>query len=113
MSAVVEEMTVYKVTGDADCEGRSTYLVGYFIDSHVADVASKNKGAMGTQGRVEPKRCSVVTVLGPEGHRGVSKPEHYILGEHIIIQYEDPAEVRARALAKLSPEERKVLGIKG
>lgn len=51
--------------------------------------------------------CKVVTIVRAEDGKV------YLLGERVEFQYEDSREVRARALAKLTPEEREILGVKG
>lgn len=63
---------------------------------------------MGTQGYITPHRGEVAVYIDPDRNREVVRP----LGECIEVQYEDPAEVRKRALDKLTPEEKLALGLK-
>lgn len=104
--AHVFEMSLYKVTTNTDLtEGRGgERLLGWFIDSAIATRAAKGNYVMGTDCPVERYTCEVVRT---------EDGKLYLLGKPIELEYEDPREVRARALSKLTPEERKVLGIKG
>lgn len=90
-------------------EGRGgSYLVGYFATESLAERAAAGRGAMGTQGHVRPHRGEVAVYIDPESGREIVRP----LVERVEIQYEDPAEVRERALAKLTSEEKLALGLK-
>lgn len=104
--AHVFDMTLYRVSTNSELnEGRGReYTLGWFVDNAVAMKAAKGNYVMGTDCPIERK---VVTIVRTDDGKV------YILGDRVEFQYEDPREVRARALAKLSPEERQVLGIKG
>lgn len=99
------DVTLYKVTANTDTtEGRgSTYVIGWFVDAGVAKKAAKGKGVMGTDSPVDPVACSVIRT---------DDGSVFLVGDEVQITYEDPKEVRERALAKLTPEERNALGIK-
>ena len=104
--AHVFQMTLYRVRTNHDLtEGRGgEYTLGWFIDNAVAIKAAKGNYVMGSDCPVETRRELVVRT---------EDGKVFLLGERVEVKYEDPREVRARALSKLSPEEREVLGIKG
>jgi hypothetical protein len=107
--ANVFTMNLYEVRGENDStEGRGgTHLVGWFTSSEIADKAAEGKGVMGYKGTVNPHTKVVVTYRDDEGNDVT-----HLVGEQILVQYEDPKEVRARGLAKLTPAERHALGLK-
>ncbi len=106
LNAVISDIDLYKATTNSDTtEGRGgTILIGYFVSKGVAEKAAKGRGVMGYDGQVDFVKCKVVT----KNDTG----ESWTVGEKISILYEDPAEVRARALSKLTQEERAALGLK-
>lgn len=106
LQAQIFDMTLFRVTTNTDLtEGRGgERTLGWFIDNAIATRAAKGNYVMGTDCPIERKTCTVVRT---------EDGKLYLLGNPIEIEYEDPREVRARALSKLSPEERKVLGIRG
>ena len=108
MTARTDTRTVFQVIANTDTtEGRgSNYTVGWFLTEGVAKSAARGKGPMGTDARVEREQKDVVIVEAG----GVRKI--FLLGPPVDASYEDPAEVRRRALAKLTPEEREALGVK-
>lgn len=105
-SARVFETTLFHVTTNTDTnEGRGAErTLGWFVDKRVAADAAKGNYVMGTDCPVHEKKVTVVQL--DDGRL-------FLLGDNILVKYEDPRKVRARALAKLSAEEREVLGIKG
>lgn len=110
LTAKIEQRSYYEVRGESEKnEGRGgTYLVGYFATESIAKRASQGHGVMGYEGHVRP-HCGLVAVyIDPQTNREVIRP----LGDVIEVQYEDPVEVRKRALAKLTPEEKLALGLK-
>jgi hypothetical protein len=58
---------------------------------------------MGTDCPVEPIEASVVKV---------DDDTYYLLGSQIVMKYTDPKELRAAALAKLTDEDKEILGLK-
>ena len=100
-------MRLYKVQGHTDTtEGRGPmYTVGYFTDFEIAQRASKGKGVMGGDGSVETVTATVAVFTADNG-----EVMHGIIKEFVQVEYEDPADVRKRALEKLTPKERKALG---
>jgi len=106
--AEVKRMRLYKVKGHTDTtEGRGPlYTVGYFTDPDLAERASKDKGVMGSDGIVEPVVATVAAFQADNG-----EVMHGIIKEFVQVEYEDPADVRKRALDKLTPKERKALGL--
>lgn len=107
-TADIHELTLYKVTTNSDTtEGRgATILIGWFIHEDVARKAARGQGVMGTDANVGPLRVKVAKTPGKKG-------KMYLLGDEVSTRYEDPAEVRARALAKLTDEEKAALGLEG
>lgn len=105
MMAHVFEMTLYRVSANSDSsEGRGyEYTLGWFVDDDIAMKAAKGNYVMGTDCPIERK---VVTIVRTEDGK------MHLLGERVEFQYEDPREVKANALAKLT-EKRKALGTKG
>ncbi len=104
MKATIETVTLYHVTSNTELtEGRgSTVTVGWFLDRELAVRAGKGQYVMGTDCPIEMKP------------RRVARAEDgtmWTLGEQITVTTELPAEVRKRALAKLTAEERKALGV--
>lgn len=102
--ALVFEMTLHHVWANSDTvEGRGReYTMGWFIDEAVAQKAGKGNYVMGTDCPIQTMKRLVVQV---------DSDEVFLVGENVEISFEDPREVRARALAKLTTAERKVLGI--
>ena len=97
----VEQMTLYRVRTNTDLtEGRGAErTLGWFIDNAIALKAAKGNYVMGSDCPVESRRELVVRM---------ESGEIFLLGERVEITYEDPREIKARALAKLTPEEVKV-----
>lgn len=104
--ASISHISAYEVRGETDTnEGRGgTYLVGYFSNSTLAAEAAESKGVWGSPGSVSP--VSLVEVLFIDGTR-VYYPNKPINLVNITTD-----ELKARALAKLSDEDKKVLGVK-
>lgn len=105
-AAKIFTKTLFQVKSNYDTtEGRGReYTVGWFIDRETAEKAGKGQYVMGGDCPIETVTQEVVL-----NERG----ELFLLGKHIEVTYEDPREIRARALAKLTPEERKALKISG
>lgn len=102
--AKVVRLTLHRVEFNSDGnEGRGATSYEYYLDAGTAATRAKHNFVMGTDCPVKAIEESVL-VIGDNIFR---------IGDEVVLQYEDPREVRARALAKLTPEERKVLGIKG
>lgn len=107
----MSKCTLYKVIGQVDTtEGKGgTYVVGYTPYKAVAADLAKGKGCMGDSGRIEEipgiwvhhpddaTQDQFAILLGPE--------QVHLLTSHQIEQ------LRADALSKLTPEDRKILGL--
>ena len=106
--ANVTKMHLFEVRGESDTtEGRGgTYLVGWFTDGEIAKKAAHEKGVWGGHGQINEKICDVAVFKNGLGEEVVG-----IIKEYVQIDYEDPRETRAKALAKLTPKERKALGL--
>jgi hypothetical protein len=109
IDAHVTSMRVFKVMGDTEMnEGRGPrYTVGWFADEAVARLAAEGKAAMGTTGSVDPVNVDVAVFRNDEGEL-----TYGIISEFIQIEYEDPEDVKRKALAKLTPKERRALGLR-
>lgn len=102
--AKLVDLTLYRVEFNSDGnEGRGRTSYEWYVDVNTANERAKGNFVMGTDC---PVKSIEETVL-------VTGDKIYRIGDPIALHYEDPRKVRARALAKLSPEEREVLGIKG
>jgi hypothetical protein len=106
--ASVKQYNVFEVSGDLDTEEgrRGTYVVGYYASEHLASLAARGKGVMGCSGTITHKTILTVTFKALNGEIVTCE-----VGNRIAISYESPADTRKQALAKLSPEEKKVLGL--
>jgi hypothetical protein len=101
----IRRKTLHRVSYNSDTsEGRGQTSYTFFASKDVALRAAKGNYVMGTD-------CPVVMtspMVFIEDETGAT----YLLGEKVEIQFEDPRVVRERALAKLTLEERAVLGLK-
>jgi len=103
----VSHSTFYRVEGDSDCEGRGPRnVIGHFFRDTTAHEAAKGKGAMGNMGYVIPITGYIVTI-----NHGTEAQSSFVLGARVEMNYEDPEDIRERALSKLTPEERRLLGV--
>ncbi len=102
-TATVKHLTVYHVTTNTDLtEGRGgTVTIGYFLDEGIAKRAAKGEGVMGGDARIEQQQVTTVRILD----------RVFLVGKEIHLSYDPPREVRARAIAKLTPEERRALRV--
>lgn len=106
--AKVFEMSLYKVIGNEDEEGRGKAIsLGYFMDEVSANRYAKGRGGFGSDARVEltPGRLAFVQVTYLTG-----KVAYYLLGDE-VTQARTKEEIKAEALKKLTPEERNALGL--
>lgn len=93
--------TVYEVIGQDDNERETHY--GYYADAEVAQRIAAGKGSWGRDGLVKPRRA----IANESGNLCY------------LIQNEEPVKIyrhendyqREKILAKLTPEERRVLGL--
>lgn len=83
--------------------------MGYFIASGTAERALEGTGHRPGDGKVEPVDLEVVAYDDPDTKQQVVR----LLSKEVVrFSYERPADVRARALSKLTPEELEALGLK-
>lgn len=118
--AKVSEQDLWKVLGNTDTnEGRgATIVLGIFTSRSAADEHAKGKGVFGADATVKHFEGWVVDVgsVGSTEQDMTSimgsslEPGKYLIGEK-IHQMDRSVEVRQRALQKLSPEERRALGV--
>lgn len=109
VTGTLSTITVYQAYEDLDKNsGRGARrTIGYFtVRQHALNAAVK-KGIWGANGDVEMKTFDVVTYTNP----GTGLELIRILGNQIEFTNEDIAEVKERALAKLSTQEKKALGL--
>lgn len=100
--ARIAVMTLYKVEFNSDStEGRGRAFYEWYINHETATRVAKGQYVMGTDCPIHRVAETVV----------ISGDKVWLLGAPIGITWEDPRETRARALAKLTPEERKILGV--
>jgi hypothetical protein len=99
------KMTVYRVMSNYDLtEGRGRQYVAGVYGSHAeATRAAKGAYVMGSDCPVEPIEANVVKV---------DDDTYYLLGSQIVMKHIDPRELRAAALAKLTDEDKEILGLK-
>jgi len=105
---IITSINAYKVTAPVDKnEGRfgGTETIGWASSRDVAERLAQGQGVMGTPGDIESCTINIVNYYD-NGHEHMA-----ILGDEIILQFEDPKEVRKRALSKLTQDEREALGI--
>lgn len=105
-SVLLKRITAYEVRGQTDTtEGRGgTYLVGYFFNKSKADEAAKDKGVWGAAGDVHT--VNVVELTYPQGFKV------FYLDKPIDVKSATNEELKAKALAKLTTEDKLILGIK-
>lgn len=93
-------INLWEGTGAGDEEGRTTRSIGYFLTRVEAEEAVKKEfGVMGNP---------VKNVQAIVQKMGASDPNYYLIKE---VKLNDKASIKARALAKLTSEEKKVLGL--
>lgn len=109
--AFIGEYRAYKAQGDTDTtEGRGPLrTIGWYLNEQLAKLAAKGQGVFGADGYVSPEIVNVIVYIDPDTGESVVRKLGELLQQQ---QFEDDDEVRARALAKLSAEERRALGLK-
>lgn len=97
--------TFYEVMNNTDdIEGRGReFVAGVYSTRKEAERAAKGQYVMGSNCPVYERKGDLVKV---------SDDEYYLLGAPVLTVFEDPAEIRRAALAKLSAKEKEVLGLK-
>jgi len=108
--ATVSPMTIFTARGEIDqTEGRGGYRkLGQFLTEKEAMAAAKGEGVMGHDGDVKREDVDVVVYHDPDTGEIVTRR----LGDRVLVEFEDPKVIRANALAKLTPKEKKALGLK-
>jgi hypothetical protein len=115
---VFETRVYYPVANTDTEEGRGRqYPIAYFLDQTSAEVAGKKRGVQGTDCEVESKTVTLLDTSRGDPMSGHLQEEIYLVGERVyrnLSEYKagQEDEIRARAMAKLTAEERKVLGLK-
>jgi hypothetical protein len=109
--ATIRTATVHRVVGNTDLtEGRgASFTLGWFLDHGTATRFADGRGVMGTAAYIESKTEQVVQVVDGAGQPIAG--ECYILGEQLWTPEKAASEARQRALAKLTPEDRRALGL--
>lgn len=102
---------VYQVISNQDLtEGRGRAVtLGHFLDKRIAGNFAHGRGVMGTDAEVRTITATVVRLNGDDFHL---EDGTYILGEKITTKPVTEEELlRQQALEKLTPAERKALGL--
>lgn len=95
-------LTYYEALGATDHDTNPyVFSLGYFLNKSAAIKAAKGKGGWGTDGKVKELTGSVV----------VMSDQMFILGDLISQDGDSTEDIKSRALAKLSDEEREALGL--
>lgn len=102
-----ELITIYEARGEKDTtEGRGgTYLIGYYLDKAQAEESVKGKGVWDGPGSITVIDCF-------KQYLANEKFKYWKLNEADIDFSIKSDFLRQQALAKLTPEEIKLLGIK-
>lgn len=102
-SAIVYDTKIFEVFANSDStEGRGrTICIGIFTNRENAEARARGQGVMGTNADVKSSTAKVVHFSG----------EIYLLGRNVEKSFDPTEELRQRALSKLTPEEKKVLGL--
>lgn len=107
VSASIKYLSGYEVRGERDTtEGKGgTYLIGYFTDKVSADKAAAKKGVWDHPGPIYP--VELVEISFSDGSKA------YYPNQPIELINITNEELKARALEKLTPEDKRVLGLDG
>lgn len=87
---------------------RGQRKIGSFLHKSDASAAAKGQGVWGHDGPIREHDYDIISFVDPQTNKEVTR----ILGDVLVLQFENPVEVRKRALAKLSDEEKLALGLK-
>lgn len=100
----------YEAMGETETnEGRGPRRhIGWFKNADLAHAAVKGQGVMGADGYVRTFKFDVVVYVDPLTNKQVA---YRLSEEKFHIEFIDDDEVKARALAKLTLEERRALGL--
>jgi len=108
----LEHVTLYEVITNEDlCGGRGRSVsLGWYLHRFDAIERARGAGVFGSDAEVKSSEQWVMRyrACSPNGSREVI----HIIGTEVSVTYVDPKVSRTRALAKLTPEEREVLGLK-
>lgn len=109
--ATIRTATVHRVIGNTDTtEGRGrSFTLGWFLDHGAATRFAQGRGVMGTPAYIESRTEQIVQVVD-----GAGRPiegECHILGEQLWTPEKAANKARQDALAKLTIEDRRVLGL--
>jgi hypothetical protein len=109
--ATIRTASVHRVIGNTDTtEGRGrSFTLGWFLDHGPATRFAQGRGVMGAPAEIESRTEQIVQVVD-----GAGRPiegECYILGESIWTPEKAANKAVQEALAKLTVEDRRVLGL--
>lgn len=104
----IEEREIWNVIGNTDStEGRGTPVhLGSFLAKVDAEAWAEGRGVMGSKAMLEKERVKMVNIHG--ALHVIGRRAFASMGEAVA---EQEADIRRSALAKLSAEERRVLGL--
>jgi hypothetical protein len=100
---------VYLVETVVDERGRTGTKVGVTVSIAEAENMAKGQGYFGSEGRISERYALILDKKDPNAVFLLESPVSYPLGVNLPKR---EAEKRKAAYAKLSPEERRLLGIK-
>ena len=107
----LQSMPIYRLDTNSDTtEGRGNRIVlGYFEYEHVAKAAGRGQYVMGTDCPITTENVPVVVL-----HMEDASVRMFRLGAEIDCRgtFKSPEDIRKEALAKLTDEEKIVLGLK-
>ena len=107
MKAAVSSETLWEVRTSSELSG-ATFTVGWYLNYGDAVDSAKGSGAWGSDGSVKQHpNIDVVRLFDDAGKQtGI-----FLLGLPVIEQLKDPKLIKAKALAKLTDEEKEALGL--
>lgn len=108
---MLEHLMLCEVITNSDLtEGRGQRVsLGWFLHQLDAQERARGAGVLGTDAIIERSEQWVLRYKACTVHG--SREVIHIVGTEVIVHYVDPEVLRQRALAKLTPEEIKLLGL--
>lgn len=107
--ATIRKTRIYEAYEDLEKnEGRGGIrIIGHFENKALAEEAGRGMGVMGYDNKPRERDVEIVSYIDPVTHKEVTR----LLGAEIVLA-DKVMEIRARAIAKLTAEEREALGLK-
>lgn len=110
-AVIYQNVEVFCVVTNSDLtEGRGARVeVGWFKHRTDAEHCAVGKGVFGSAADVEPHNVDIVIPINDEGLEDWLNVK--ITGKPVVFSYNPSDQIRERALAKLSKDERRALGL--